>query len=199
MVAGMCVLQDGVINHKLSRRFKIKTVLTQDDPRCMQEVIERRLKHSINSSNGGFGRLPDAIFVDGGITQLRAARSVIDKLGLDIKLYGMVKNDKHRTRALIDEERNEQELSENLMNLITNFQDEVHKTAIEYHRKVRDKEITKSALDGISGIGEVKKQELLKTFGSIERIKDASIEELIKIKGINENLARIITEELKKN
>lgn len=198
MVAGMCVLQDGIINHKLSRRFKIKTVLTQDDPRCMEEVIERRLKHSIKDTNGGFGKLPDAIFVDGGITQLRAARTVIDKLGLDIKLYGMVKNDKHRTRALIDENRNEQELSENLMNLITNFQDEVHKTAIEYHRKVRDKEITKSALDSISGIGQVKKQELLKKFGDVEKIKDAKLEELTKIKGINENLARTIKEELKK-
>lgn len=199
MVAGMCVLEDGVINHKLSRRFKIKTVLMQDDPRCMGEVIERRLKHSINSSNSGFGKLPDAIFVDGGITQLRAARSVIDKLGLDIKLYGMVKNNKHRTRALIDEERNEQELSENLMNIITNFQDKVHKTAIEYHRKLRDKEITKSALDEISGIGEIKKQELLKKFGDIEKIKEASIEDLTKIKGINEKLAKIIKEELKKS
>ena len=198
MVAGMCVLQDGVINHKLSRRFKIKTVLTQDDPRCMQEVIERRLKRSMEDTNGGFGKLPDAIFVDGGITQLRAARCVIDKLGLDIKIYGMVKNDKHRTRALIDENRDEQELSENLMNLITNFQDEVHKTAIEYHRKVRDKEITKSALDEISGIGKVKKQELLKKFGSIEKIKEAKLEELTRIKGINENLARKIKEELKK-
>lgn len=198
MVAGMCVLQDGIINHKLSRRFKIKTVLTQDDPRCMQEVIERRLKHSIKDTNGGFGKLPDAIFVDGGITQLRAARTVIDKLGLDIKLYGMVKNDKHRTRALIDENRNEQELSENLMNLITNFQDEVHKTAIEYHRKVRDREITKSALDEISGIGQVKKQELLKRFGDVEKIKEAKLEELTKIKGINEKLARTIKAELKK-
>lgn len=199
MVAGMCVLQDGVINHKLSRRFKIKTVFTQDDPRCMEEVIERRLKHSIDSTNSGFGKLPDAIFVDGGITQLRAARNVIDKLGLDIKLYGMVKNDKHRTRALIDENRNEQELSENLMNLITNFQDEVHKTAIEYHRKVRDKKITKSALDEIPGIGEVKKKELLKKFGSVEKIKEAKLEELMKIKGINEKLASIIIEELKKS
>ncbi len=192
----MCVLQDGVINHKLTRRFRIKTVLTQDDPRCMREVIYRRLKHSIDSPNGGFGKLPDAIFVDGGITQERAARSAIDELRLDVKVYGMVKNDKHRTRALIDEERNEQELSEDLMNLITNFQDEVHKTAIEYHRKIRDKEITKSDLDNISGIVEVKKQELLKQFGSIEKIKLASIEELTKIKGINKNLAVLIKKEL---
>lgn len=197
MVAGMCVLQDGAINHKLSRRFKIKTVLTQDDPRCMEEVITRRLKHSIDSGNGGFGKLPDAIFVDGGITQERAAKNAIDKYGLDIKVYGMVKNDKHRTRALIDEQGNVQELSENLMNIITNFQDEVHKTAIEYHRKIRDKEITKSALDDISGIGEVKKQALLKHFGSIDKIKEASVEELMQIKGINENLATFIKEKLK--
>lgn len=133
-----------------------------------------------------------------GITQERAAKSAISELGLDVKVYGMVKNDKHRTRALIDESRNELKLSEELMNLITNFQDEVHKTAIEYHRKIRDKEITKSVLDNISGIGEVKKKELLQKFGSIEKIKEASIEELIKIKGINEKLASIIKEELKK-
>lgn len=199
MVAGMCVLQDGVINHKLSRRFKIKTVLTQDDPRCMEEVISRRLKHSIESPNGGFGGLPDAIFVDGGITQERAAKSAINKYGLKIPIYGMVKNDKHRTRALIDENRVEQELSEDLMNIITNFQDEVHKTAIEYHRKVRDKEITKSVLDNIQGIGEVKKKELLKHFGSIEKIRRASIEELTKIKGINEELAKNIQKWLKNN
>ena len=199
MVAGMCVLQDGIINHKLSRRFRIKTVLTQDDPKCMEEVIKRRLKHSVESDNSGFGKLPDAIFVDGGITQERAARNAINEYGLDIKVYGMVKNDKHRTRALIDEERNEQELSENLMNLITNFQDEVHKTAIEYHRKVRDKEITKSKLDNIFGIGEVKKQALLKHFGSVDKIKEASISELMEVKGINEELAKGIIGSLKNN
>ena len=197
MVAGMCVLQDGVINHKLSRRFRIKTVLTQDDPKCMEEVIKRRLKHSVESDNSGFGKLPDAIFVDGGITQQRAARNAINEYGLDIKIYGMVKNDKHRTRALIDEERKEQELSENLMNLITNFQDEVHKTAIEYHRKVRDKQIIKSELDNISGIGEAKKQALLKHFESVDKIKKASVKELIQVKGINENLANEIIKSLK--
>jgi len=198
MVAGMCVLEDGRVNHKLSRRFKIKTVLKQDDPRCMKEVITRRLKHSIDSNNSGFGKLPDAIFVDGGITQMRAAKEAISECNLKIPIYGMIKNDKHRTRALIDENRIEQELSEELMKVITNFQDEVHKTAIEYHRKLRDKAITKSALDDISGIGEVKKQELLKKFGSIEKIKQSSIEEIANIKGINEDLARKIKEALEK-
>ena len=95
----------------------------------------------------------------------------------------MVKNDKHRTRALINEKREEIPLSEELMNVITNFQDEVHKTAIEYHRKVRGKRMTKSSLDEIKGIGEKKKQELLKQFGSVEKIKQASLEELIRSKG----------------
>lgn len=199
MVAGMCVLQDGKVNHKLSRRFKIKTVLTQDDPKCMQEVISRRLKHSIDSNNSGFGKLPDAIFVDGGITQMRAAKAATMECNVQIPIYGMVKNDKHRTRALIDENRNEKELSEELMNIITNFQDEVHKTAIEYHRKLRDKQVTKSVLDDIEGIGKVKKQELLKHFGSIDKIRNASIDEITKIKGINEELARKIKEALEKS
>lgn len=108
----------------------------------------------------------------------------------------MVKNDKHRTRALIDENRQEIELSDNALNLITRFQDTVHDTAIEYHRKLRDKEMTKSALDEIEGIGEKKKAELLKKFESIDKIKNAKISELTQIKGINASLARRIKENL---
>ena len=196
IVAGMCVLKDGVIDKKLSRRFKIKTLFDQDDPACMKEVISRRLKHSINNSNGGFGKLPDVIFVDGGITQIRAAKEAIKELELNIPVYGMVKNDKHTTRALINDNRQELKLTEDLMNLITRFQDTVHDTAIEYHRKLRDKEVTKSKLDEIDGVGEVKKKELIKKFGSIDKIKNATIEELTNIKGINTNLAEKIKKEL---
>lgn len=210
MVAGMCVLQDGIIKKNMSRRFRIKTVFGQDDPRCMKEVIGRRLVHSIENPNGGFGRLPDVIFVDGGITQIRAAIEAIEELKekykkenaefdtsiLDIPIYGMVKNDKHQTRALMNKEREELELTNELFNLITTFQDAVHDTAIGYHKKLREKETTKSALDEISGIGEVKKKALLKKFGSIKKIANAEIEELTKIKGINENLAKKIKEEL---
>ena len=192
MVAGMCVMQDGVVKKNLSRRFKIKTVYNQDDPRCMEEVITRRLKHSIENPKGGFGILPDVIFADGGITQIRAVRRAVDKYGVDIKIFGMVKNDKHQTRALMDENRKELKISPRLMNLITNFQDTVHDTAITYHRKLRDKAITKSELDEIDGIGKVKKQALLKAFGSVEKIKQASIEDLINVKGINEELAKKI-------
>ena len=194
MVAGMCVMMDGVIKKNLSRRFRIKTVYGQDDPKCMEEVITRRLKHSIENPKGGFGELPDVIFADGGITQIRATKKAIEKYNLDIPVFGMVKNDKHQTRALMNEGRQELEISQNLMNLITKFQDTVHDTAITYHRKLRDKEITKSKLDDIKGIGDVKKKALLKRFGSINKIKEASIEELISVKGINESLAKKIKE-----
>ena len=189
MVAAMCVMQDGVIKKNLSRRFKIKTVFGQDDPRCMEEVITRRLKHSVENPKGGFGTLPDVIFADGGITQIRATKKAIAKYNLDIPVFGMVKNDKHQTRALMNDERQELEISQTLMNLITKFQDTVHDTAITYHRKLRDKQITKSELDEVSGIGEVKKKALLKKFGSVEKIKKASIEELMEVKGITKELA----------
>ena len=198
MVAGMCVMQDGKIQKNLSRRFKIKDVIGQDDPKCMEEVITRRLKHSVeNPEDKGFGKVPDAIFADGGITQIRAVRKAVDKYNLNIKIFGMVKNDKHQTRALMDEDRNEIEISENLFKLITLFQDTVHDTAISYHRKLRDKSISKSVLDDIKEIGEAKKKALLKHFGSVEKIKNASIEELMEVKGINEKLAKEILEKLR--
>lgn len=194
MVAGMCVAIDGLIKKNLSRRFKIKTVFTQDDPRCTEEVVTRRLKHSIENPKGGFGELPNVIFADGGITQIRAIKRAIAKCNLQIPVFGMVKDDKHSTKNLIDEGRNVITLTEEQMNFVTRMQDEVHNVAIEYNRKLREKEATKSELDNIPGIGEKKKQELLKAFGSIQGIKKASIEEITKIKGINADLARNIKE-----
>lgn len=196
IVAGMCVAQNGVIKRNLSRRFKIKTVFGQDDPRCMQEVVTRRLKHSIENPKGGFGTLPDLILADGGITQIRAIKNAMDDVGIIIPVFGMVKDDKHSTRALINEEKEEFKISENLFNFITNLQDEVHNTAIEYHRKIRDKEMTKSKLDYIDGIGEKKRTALLQKFGSVNNIKKASIEELMLVKGINLDLAQKLKNEL---
>ncbi len=189
MVAGMSVMLDGIIRKKMARRFKIKTVFGQDDPRCMNEVITRRLKQSINNPEGGFGKLPDLIFVDGGITQIHAAQKAISDLGLNILVFGMVKNDKHQTRALINDQKHEYEISDRLKNTITLFQDSVHDTAIEYHRKLRNQSITKSALDDIKDIGTMKKAMLLKKFGSVENIANADVEEIAKIKGINEEMA----------
>ena len=194
MVAGMCVAIDGVIKKNLARRFKIKTVFTQDDPRCLEEVVTRRIKHSIENPKGGFGNLPNVIFADGGITQIRAIKRAIEKYNVDIPVFGMVKDNKHRSKNLIDENRNIIKLTEEQMNFITRLQDEVHNVAIEYNRKLREKDTSKSELDKIQGIGNKRKQELLKKFGSIEGIKKASLEEIEKIKGINENLARKIKE-----
>lgn len=190
IVAGMCVAINGSIKKNLTRRFKIKTVYGQDDPRCTKEVVSRRLRHSIEDKT--FGELPDLILADGGITQIRAIKQALSEYDLNIPVYGMVKNDKHQTRALIDEGKNEFDVSKELMNFITLFQDEVHNTAIEYHRKLREKEMVKSELDDIKGIGDKKKQELIKKFGSVKNAKAATIEELTAIKGINEEIAKRI-------
>lgn len=187
----MCVAKDGIIKRNLSRRFKIKNVYGQDDPKCTEEVVTRRIKHSIENPKGGFGELPDLILADGGITQIRAIKSALRQYDLEdsIPVFGMVKDDKHSTRALVDENRNEFEISENLFFFITNLQNEVHNTAIEYHRKLREKEMTKSGLDDIEGIGEKRRTELLKKFGTVQKIKEADIEDLMMIKGITLEIA----------
>ena len=191
IVAGMCVAIDGVIKRNMTRRFRIKTVFGQDDPRCTEEVVTRRIKHSIENPKGGFGTLPDLILADGGITQTKAIKKALKVYELDkiIPVYGMVKDDKHSTRALVNENKKEYEISENLFFFITNLQNEVHNTAVEYHRKLREQAMTKSELDDIEGIGKAKRETLLKEFGTIEKIKSASIEELTKIKGITKDLA----------
>ena len=181
----------------------------------MEEVVTRRLRHSVPILNedklNGFGELPDVIFADGGITQIHAIQQAIrnvnkeieqkakeknieltEKDRVNITVFGMVKNDKHQTRALMNDKREELEISQTLLNTITMFQDAVHDTAIGYHKKLRNEEVTRSALDNIKGIGTVKKVELLKKFGTVENISNASIEEIAEVKGINEELAREI-------
>lgn len=159
-------------------------------------MLTRRLEHSIENPKGAFGNLPDLILADGGITQIRAIKKAISKYNLEIPVFGMVKDDKHNTKMLIDENRKQIPLEKNLMFFITNFQTEVHNTAIEYNKKLMNKSVAKSSLDQIKGIGPKKKQELLKKFGSVEAIKKADAEEIAKIKGINEELARKIKAEL---
>ena len=196
MVAGMCVAIDGVIKKNLSKRFKIKTVIGQNDVACTEEVATRRLKHSIENPKGAFGNLPDLILADGGITQIRAIKNAINKYNLEIPVFGMVKDDKHNTKMLIDENRKQIPLEKNLMYFITNLQTEVHNTAIEYNKKLMNKNIAKSSLDEIKGIGPKKKQELLKKFGSVEAIKKADLEQIAQIKGINIDFAEEIKKQL---
>ena len=197
MVAGMCVAIDGQLKRNLSKRFKIKTVETQNDVACTEEVLTRRLKHSIENPNGAFGNLPDLILADGGITQIRAIKKAMDKYDLKIPVFGMVKDDKHNTKMLIDENRKQIPLEKELMFFIKNLQTEVHNTAIEYNKKLMNKNVSKSNLDEIKGIGTKKKQELFKKFGSLDGIKKAKIEQLMDVKGINEKLANEIKKHLK--
>lgn len=199
IVAGIVVFVDGKPKKDEYRRIKIKTVSGQDDIGCMKEVLERRLKYLVSDEKSPFGDKPDLILMDGGQNQVNIANAILNKFNLKIELYGMVKNDKHRTRALVNRNGEEIDISSNkvLFNFVTYVQDEVHKTAIEYHRKLRNKRMIESQLDEIEGIGEKKKQELLRKFKTVSNIKKASIEELCEIKGINETLALNIKEKLK--
>lgn len=190
IVAGMVAFVNGNLKKNLSRKFKITDFTNQNDPGCMKEVIERRFSHEVDDKK--FGEYPDIIFVDGGITQIKACKEALENKSVNIPVFGMVKDDKHRTKCLIDVNRVEIDLTNDLKNLITNAQDEVHKVAISYHKTLREKQMLKSELDNIKGIGEVKRKELLKKFGSIEEIKNAKVEELTKIKGITEKLAKEI-------
>ena len=196
IVGAMAVCEDGVIKKNLARRFKIKTVISQDDPKSLEEVVRRRLKHSISDQISAFGKLPDVIFADGGITQIRGIKKALKEYNLNIPVFGMVKDESHKSKMLIDENRREKTLDDTAMKFVANLQDEVHRLAIEYNKKLREKDMTKSKLDQISGIGESKRNELLKKFGSIEGIKKAKISEISEISGINEKLASKIKKEL---
>ena len=131
--------------------------------------------------------------MDGGISQVRVAKNVVREYGLTIPVFGMVKDGKHRTRTIVDEDGREYEIKSNeLFNLVTFLQDEVHNTAIEYHRKLRQNRVRESELDKVDGIGEKKKKALLQRFKSVRKIKEASVEELCMVDGINEELAQRI-------
>lgn len=131
--------------------------------------------------------------MDGGITQVRVAVEVIDGYGLEIPVYGLVKNDKHRTRGIVDREGNEFDVSDpDIIHFVTFIQDEVHRTAIEYHRKLREKHISESVLDRIPGIGEKRKQILLKKFKSVNGVMNASVDDLENVDGIDKKMAQEI-------
>lgn len=200
IVAGMVVFENAKPKRSDYRRIKIKTVDGQNDVACMRETLMRRLKHLLpnqTEEKNPYGPRPNLILMDGGITQVRVAKNVVREYGLDIPVYGLVKNDKHRTRTIVNEDGKEYEVkSSEIFNLITYIQDEVHETAIEYHRKLRNKRMKKSGLDEVEGIGDARKQALLKRFKSIENIKKASVAELCLVDGINEKIAEKILEKL---
>ena len=192
-VGSMVVYEDGKPKKNDYRKFKIKTVLGPNDYASMQEVLGRRLKHTLESEDDKFSVFPDLILMDGGKGQVNVALAVLKELNLKIPVCGMVKDDNHRTRGLYF---NNAELpidthSEGFK-LITRIQDEAHRFAIEYHRSMRGKNQVKSILDDIPGIGEKRRKSLLKHFKDIDKIRHASIEELRNVEGMNEAAAKAV-------
>lgn len=192
-VASMVVFENGLPKRSDYRKFKIKTIIGPDDYGSMEEVITRRFTRYINETSGdenvkkaGFDKKPDMIFLDGGKGQISAVQKALTNLNLYVPVCGMVKDDRHRTRALMyNGEEIELPYTSEGFKLLTRIQDEVHRFAIEYHRKLREKKQVHSILDDISGIGSVRRKALMKHFGDINAIRRAEIEELQQVDGMN--------------
>ena len=185
-VGAMVVFQGTRKIRKDYRRFKIKTVEGPDDYASLREVLERRFKR-YNMGDPAFAVLPDCIFMDGGQGQVTSAKQVLDELGLNVPVVGMAKDDSHRTRAIAFADGREIDLltMPELFRYCGTIQEEVHRFAIEYHRNLRGKSAIKSILDEIPGIGPRRRNALLKHFGSVDEIRKASVEELMKAEGMN--------------
>ncbi len=185
-VASMVVFKDGVPYKKNYRRFKIKTFAGQDDYRSMAEVLSRRIKEYKKGTDEAFSVLPDLILLDGGIGQINAVMPIFNKENISVPIFGMVKDSKHKTRAIASSggdiaiKSNKASFS-----LITKIQDEVHRFAITYHRLLRSKKMLDSELLNIKGIGKKRAKELILHFKTLENISKASIEDLEKIPEIS--------------
>ena len=191
-VAGMIVFENGRPLKSAYRKFKIKGFEGQDDFASMKEVISRRIDEYFKNKDteNGFGRLPDLILLDGGKGQVSAVMPIIEKSGLDIPVFGMVKDNKHRTRAITtDGEEISINSKRKSFTLISNIQEEVHRFAIGYHRQRRDKKNFSSSLTEIEGIGQTRAKALLKYFKTIKRISEADIKELEGIPSMNKKSA----------
>lgn len=196
-VGGMIVFEDGQPKRSDYRKFKIKSVIGPDDYGSLEEVLTRRFKRALEEqreilekgldiSYGKFAKLPNLLMMDGGKGQVNVALEVLEQLGFEIPVCGMVKDENHRTRGLY---YNNQEIdlskTPQVFQLVTRIQDEVHRFAIEYHKKLRAKKQIQSILDDIGDIGPTRRKNLLKHFGSVEKIRQATLEELKAVDGMN--------------
>lgn len=203
-VGSMVVYEKGKPKRSDYRKFKIKSVIGQDDYACMREVLTRRFQHGMEEKKeldakeiehdlGSFTKFPDLILMDGGRGQVNIALEVLEELGIHIPVCGMVKDDNHRTRGLYY--HNEEliiDRSSESFRLITRVQDEAHRFAIEYHRSLRSKTQVKSILDDIPQVGPSRRKALMRHFDAIEDIKAADRESLMKVAGITANAAEEI-------
>ena len=179
IVASMVVFQDGKPRKSDYKRFKLEGLSNQDDYASMHQILKRRFTH-YKAGDKGFEEAPDLLLIDGGINHARVAVEALSELGLRFPVFGMVKDNRHRTRALVTPEGEEIRIDNNqaIFSLIGNIQEETHRFAITYHRQLRSKRLKYSELDGIPGIGPKRKQELLRQFKSLTAIGNATLPEL---------------------
>lgn len=182
IVASMVVFQDGKPRKSDYKRFKLEGLSNQDDYASMHQIIRRRFTH-FKAGDNGFDAAPDLVLIDGGIRHAQVALRALQELDLDFPVFGMVKDDRHRTRALVTPGGKEIQIDHNpaIFSLIGNIQEETHRFAITYHRQLRSKRLRYSELDGITGIGPKRKQELLRQFKSLTAIGQATLPELERI------------------
>lgn len=202
-VGSMVVFVDGRAKNSDYRKFRIKQVRGVDDYAQLEEILRRRFHRALEEQKqfflqeerpqGKFINLPDLILMDGGKGQVHAAEKVLAEFGLNIPVCGMVKDDTHSTRGLFFEEKEYQfEKNPEAFRLVTRIQDEAHRFAISYHRKLRQKDQVRSVLDDIPGIGEARRKALLRHFGSAEQVGAASVEEIAAVPAMNRKLAQTV-------
>lgn len=194
-VGAMIVFENGEKAPKEYRKFKIKTVEGPDDYESLREVLRRRFKRAFTDaqSDTGYTVLPDLILMDGGKGQINVATDILKEFNLSIPVVGLVKDDKHRTRGFIYQNQEVLlKVNEPLYKFLYKVQEEVHRFAINYHRKLREQEMKLSLLDEIPGVGTTRRKALLKHFHSIQQIKKASVEQLAEVPGIHLTLAQTI-------
>ena len=179
------------------RKFKIKSFEGQDDFRSLAEVLDRRIgEYYLDPDSGeGFGVKPDLILLDGGEGQVSAVKAVLEARGFDVPLFGLVKDGKHRTRAIAGVGR-EIAVNDNrsVFTLVSEIQEEVHRYAISFHRSRRDKNPLASSLTVIDGVGEARARKLMVKFKTVSRVADATMEELTSVPGIDRKTAENICE-----
>ena len=202
-VGSMVVFEDGDAKKSDYRKFRIKSVIGPDDYSSLKEVIERRFRRGVEEKkedkNSSFSNFPDLIMMDGGKGQVSAAKEILDKLKLNIEICGLVKDDFHRTRGIIYNNKEFNiDLNSRAYKMIYKIQEEAHRFAINYHRNLRSKTMFKSELDDIKLIGPKRKENLLKHFKSIDKIKKASIQELMEVESMNEKSAESLYEHFRR-
>ena len=202
-VGSMVVFEDGEAKKSDYRKFRIKSVIGPDDYSSLKEVIERRFKRGVEEKkedkNSSFSKFPDLIMMDGGKGQVNAAKEILDKLNLNLEICGLVKDDFHRTRGIIYNNKEfNVDLNSRAYKMIYKIQEEAHRFAINYHRNLRSKTMFKSELDDIKLIGPKRKDNLLKHFKSIDKIKKASIKELMEVESMNEKSAESLYEHFRR-